>query len=290
MQISDNENYDNKIFDEVDTEEKQEEAFEEAYFTEKKPSKMSIIIPLVAILIVAILLGALLLFTKFGNKNDKNVDDKIVEYAEATSSPEVDSSVESDIVSREETPSEEPEVSSEPSPSPIVEELPPIESPSPIMEVEVKDYTKIKYDIKQNLSEMEGFFNENNLQALSDLAHLDRFIAMSYAYRNTSEYAYFGDVNSDGKPHGKGVAVYADNQYYCGDWVNGKREGAGVWIHYHIHLTPNSNDPVTFHEYLGEFKNDLPDGQGQDHYEYDNSMLIKNIFVCGMTRMPNSNG
>lgn len=147
---------------------------------------------------------------------------------------------------------------------------------APVMELNINNYKNVKFDSGRNLQEMEGYFKEGNQAALDDLAHLDRYIAMSFSLRGTEEYIYFGDTNSAGLPHGTGIAVYADNQYYYGEWVNGKREGFGWWEHFHIHLTKNHNDMITFHQYKGDFKDDLPNGSGQDHYEYDVSKVLDN--------------
>ena len=149
-------------------------------------------------------------------------------------------------------------------------------SEEPVMELDVKNYSKVKYDTKSNLMELEDYFNQGNWEAVDDLVHLDRFIAMSYEFRGTDEFAYYGDVDSSGEPNGKGVAVYADNKYYFGDWKNGVRSGNGTWVHFHIHLKTNYTDVITYHQYVGEFRNDYPEGQGQDHYEYDPIIMQDN--------------
>lgn len=149
-------------------------------------------------------------------------------------------------------------------------------SNEPVMELDVKNYSKVKYDAKSNLMELEDYFNQGNWEAVDDLVHLDRFIAMSYEFRGTDEFAYYGDVDSAGKPNGKGVAVYADNKYYFGDWKDGVRSGSGTWVHFHIHLKTNYTDVITYHQYVGEFRNDYPEGQGQDHYEYDPIIMQDN--------------
>jgi len=253
---------------------------DEFFEDDKKSNKLGLIIAIVTFVFIV---GAVFCFLFiFLGKKDKpdtdNVDATVVDYSEN----DVENTTEdtTEIFDRTEEETKTPEPTPEPTPTPLeseeVEEEPLPVVEGPIMELDVKDYSKVKYNTKTNLSEMEGYFNENNLDALYDLAHLDRFIAMSYAYKNTTDFAYYGDVNSEGQPDGKGIAVYADNQYYCGEWKNGLREGSGVWIHYHIHLKTNLKDPITFHEYIGNFKNDLPNGHGQDHYEYDSVLLVKN--------------
>jgi hypothetical protein len=33
------------------------------------------------------------------------------------------------------------------------------------------------------------------------------------------------------KPHGNGKMIYANGDYYCGEWVNGIKEGRGLQIY-----------------------------------------------------------
>lgn len=247
--------------------------FEEEFF--KDDSVKNTKIAIVAACVVGFIVLLVICFFLIGNdkKTDEKPDETISKYNEIESEPIPTEN--NNVISREEK--EEPTLTPLPSPSPTPidedtnEEA--VTNDGPVMELNVNNYSKIKFDTKSNLKEMEGYFDSNNLSALSDLAHLDRFIAMSYALRNTTDYYYYGDVNSNGEPDGKGIAVYADNQYYSGEWSNGVRQGKGVWVHYHIHLSKNLTDPITFHQFIGQFSNDLPNGEGQDHYEYDPNLL-----------------
>ena len=136
-----------------------------------------------------------------------------------------------------------------------------------------KDYSKIKFETQSQLKEMMSYWSENNQKALDDLVNLDRNKAMSWSLKGTENYYYYGDVNAAGKPHGVGIAVYADNRYYYGDWENGLRSGNGTWMHYHIHESTNKTDLYTYHQYTGGWKNDLPDGEGSEHYDYEMELL-----------------
>ena len=92
-----------------------------------------------------------------------------------------------------------------------------IPSPTPykeIMEAGKTDYSKVKFNKDVQLQEMMAYWEDNNQQALDDLAKLDRYIAMSWQLKGTTDFYYCGDVNGNGQPEGKGIAVYADNQYY----------------------------------------------------------------------------
>lgn len=127
-------------------------------------------------------------------------------------------------------------------------------------------YKGLAIDINSQLVEMYGYFEAGNLDAVRDLAHLDRFEAMSYKLQGTNNFYYYGGTDSNGKPSGKGLAVYANDQYYYGDWADGVRSGQGTWISYYPDY---STYVVTEHMYSGAFANDLPNGQGQEHYDYN---------------------
>lgn len=151
-------------------------------------------------------------------------------------------------------------------------------SPTPYREIMEKvDYSKVKFDKDAQLKEMMAYWEDNNQKALDDLANLDRFIAMSWTLSGTDDCYYYGDTDSQGHPEGKGIAVYADNQYYYGDWKNGVRSGNGTWIHYHIHQEENTTDLYTYHQYTGGWADDLPQGKGSEHYDYNLELLKKGI-------------
>lgn len=154
-----------------------------------------------------------------------------------------------------------------------------ISSPTPykeVMEAGKKDYSKIAFHKEEQLRDMMAYWEDNNQKALNDLVYLDHYIAMSYSLHNTTDFYYYGDTDGQGRPNGKGIAVYADNQYYYGDWKDGERNGEGTWFHYHIHLIENKSDLYTYHQYTGGWAGDLPDGEGSEHYDYDKSLLQEN--------------
>lgn len=252
-----------------------DENFEEEFFKEDNSHNNKIALLAAAIVALLAVIVVLVVIWPFGKKDNdtKEIQEAILDYDDSAKEPIPTES--SNVMSRDEeepTPSPTPQPTEEPSTDEDNEETEVEEGP--VMELNVNNFSKVKYNTKENLKEMEGYFTQNNLQALSDLAHLDRFMAMSYALRGSNEFYYYGDVNSDGQPDGRGIAVYADNQYYCGGWSNGLRQGDGVWVHYHIHLSKNLTDPITFHQFTGHFANDVPNGEGQDHYEYDSNLLV----------------
>ena len=138
------------------------------------------------------------------------------------------------------------------------------------------DFGKVEYNKDEQLAEMMSYWEDGNQKALDDLANLDRFKAMSWALRGSKDFYYYGERNAEGKPHGKGIAVYADNQYYYGDWENGLRSGSGRFMHYHIHGDKNTTDLYTYHQYTGYWKGDLPEGEGSEHYDLNKSVMKGN--------------
>ncbi len=158
------------------------------------------------------------------------------------------------------------------------EETLPDASPTPFQEVmkAQKDYSKVTFHKEEQLKDMMAYWSDNNQKAINDLVYLDHYLAMSWSLKGTKNFYYYGDTNADGQPNGKGVAVYADNQYYYGDWANGKRSGNGTWMHFHVHQTENKNDLYTYHHYTGGWANDLPQGEGSEHYDYDMNLVTGN--------------
>ena len=144
----------------------------------------------------------------------------------------------------------------------------------PITGAELKDsYKNVKYNTDAQLKEMYTYWSDGNTDAVRDLAHLERFEAMSYTLKGTKDYYYYGDKDSSGRPNGKGLAVYADSQYYFGSWKDGIRSGEGTWICFYPEYSDNV---VTEHLYTGGWSGDFPDGEGQEHLDYKTDRMAEN--------------
>lgn len=141
--------------------------------------------------------------------------------------------------------------------------------------VDIEDENDVAYSKEFILNEALPYFADNNQDAIWDLAHLKRYVKLSEELEGTDKYYYNGDVNSDGLPHGQGLAIYENNSYYYGGWVNGVRSGSGTWFRFYIGKKNKSNamGKYTAHSYSGEWAEDLPNGQGAEHYEVDISKL-----------------
>ncbi|MBE5825579.1 MAG: hypothetical protein E7307_02985 [Butyrivibrio sp.] len=136
-------------------------------------------------------------------------------------------------------------------------------------------YKGVQYNVYEQLKELSGYWSEGNMEAVRDLVHLERFEAMSYSLEGSNSFYYYGEMDSESLPNGTGLAVYANDQYYYGQWVNGVRSGDGTWFSFYPGY---SNYVVTEHMYSGQWSMDKPGGKGQEHYDYNpghmNSMDI----------------
>jgi hypothetical protein len=143
---------------------------------------------------------------------------------------------------------------------------------------EIRDvYKKLSIDVEAQMNEMASYWSQGNMDAVRDLGNLDRFEAMSYKLNGTKDFFYYGDVDANGVPNGKGLACYANDQYYYGDFVDGVRSGEGCWISFYPEYDQNV---VKEHMYSGKWSGDLPNGEGQEHYDYDqNYMNDEDIYV-----------
>lgn len=237
-----------------------------------------VLVKVVPFVLIILILAVTLIVNRVKKDSDGQTEDlqqSIMDYADENRTAETSSAV-----SAQPSPSAGKESSTENETAEDTEEEQMIPSPTPykeIMEAGKTDYSKVKFDKDAQLQEMMTYWEDNNQKALDDLAKLDRYIAMSWQLKGTTDFYYYGGVNANGQPEGKGIAVYADNQYYYGDWKEGVRSGTGTWIHYHIHPTDNAKDLYTYHQYTGGWAGDLPEGEGSEHYDYNLALLAEGV-------------
>ena len=134
--------------------------------------------------------------------------------------------------------------------------------------------TERKQDDGQ-LKELFEYWDAYKLDAVADLVRLERLQKISEELEGTRNFYYYGSVDRLGRPSGKGLAVYADNTYYCGEWKEGLRHGKGMWLEVAIYTEDNKNHNlgVIEHSYNGQWSKDLPNGEGQEHFSYDYNVL-----------------
>lgn len=133
-----------------------------------------------------------------------------------------------------------------------------------------ENLSAVEIDLSRQMSEMKGYWEAGNMEAVEDLAYLPRYRAASEKLSGSTKYYYFGDTDADNRPNGKGLAMYTDNQYYYGEWVNGVRSGSGMWIKYYVYAKgAKAKDSLYLqHSYSGMWSNDLPNGEGAEHYDF----------------------
>lgn len=141
--------------------------------------------------------------------------------------------------------------------------------------VDIEDENDVSYTKEYILKEALPYFESNNQNAIWDLAHLKRYVKLSKELENTNSFYYQGDVDSEGKPDGKGLAIYGQNSYYYGEWSHGVRSGEGTWFRFYIQQKNKTNamGKYTAHSYSGCWADNLPNGQGAEHYEVDITKL-----------------
>lgn len=242
-------------------------------FDQEKAKIIVTILPFVLIVLVLFITFVVSAVKNKNNSENRNEDlqESIMDYADENM-PEQNAGEKQEIAAA--TPAQtgvEEKTDGKADASPLPEQTPYQE----IMQNGTVDYSKITYDKDSQLKEMMGYWADSNQKALDDLASLDRFRAMSYSLRGSTDFYYYGDKDSNGLPSGTGIAVYADNQYYYGTWKDGKRDGKGTFIHYHVHNDSKNTDLYTYHQYTGGFANDLPDGEGSEHFDFNTANFKK---------------
>ncbi len=137
----------------------------------------------------------------------------------------------------------------------------------------------VEIDLPRQMSEMKGYWEAGNMEAVEDLAYLPRYRAASEKLSGTTKYYYFGDTDENKRPNGKGLAMYTDNQYYYGEWENGVRSGGGMWVKFYVYdQNAKAKDSIYLqHSYSGTWGNDLPNGDGAEHYDFIDENLESNV-------------
>lgn len=137
----------------------------------------------------------------------------------------------------------------------------------------------VEIDLPRQMSEMKGYWEAGNMEAVEDLAYLPRYRAASQKLSGTTKYYYFGDTDSQNRPHGKGLAMYTDNQYYYGEWKDGLRSGSGMWIKFYVYdqNAKAKDSRYLQHSYSGAWSDDLPNGEGHEHFDFIDENLEENV-------------
>lgn len=247
----------------------------------QKPYMTTVLLGIIVVLLVCIIVLVLLLPGRRKQSADEvngDVQQSITDYAKEQQQNDYvpDTSEEAIIAEPAENEQEEKE-SEQDEEEEEDEETEPVaaDSDKTAVVVDVEDENDVSYTKEYILNEALPYFADNNQDAIWDLAHLKRYVKLSSGLEGTNQYYYTGDVNGSGRPNGKGLAIYEDNSYYYGDWSDGVRSGQGTWYRFYISEKSKRNAMGKYmaHSYAGEWANDLPNGQGAEHYDVDISKL-----------------
>lgn len=241
-----------------------------------------VLLGIIAILLICILilLGAVFLRNKREDVAERDTQQSITDYAREQQELEQQELEQQTIQDKDIPKKKEESVQTIPERKPVIEE---VEEEAPVSEaeemkavvVDIEDENDEAYTKEFILKEAYPHFEANNQDAIWDLAHLKRYVKLSRGLLGTGEYYYQGDVDSSGVPHGTGLAIYERNSYYFGEWSHGKRSGKGTWFRFYIGQKNKANAMGAYvsHSYAGEWDNDLPGGEGAEHYEVDVSKI-----------------
>ena len=136
-------------------------------------------------------------------------------------------------------------------------------------------------DVQQILGNLADYWSKSDMQAVDYLLRMDKYRYLSQMLAGTNDYFYYGASDSDGKPDGTGLCVYAGNQYYYGHFQNGSREGTGFWYQIFVKdgAYSKANEGIYAHTYNGDWADDLPNGKGQEHLDIDVRYLDREIIT-----------
>lgn len=265
---------------EPDRNNKQEDQGEEAESFLQKPVMTKILLTVIAVLLICILILLTIVIGRRdrGAEADQDLQQNIADYAQSQQELGGQTLDEEDVPVPVEKPAAEEE---EPEEEEAKEQEEPEEEPASADDdktavvIDIEDENDEAYTKEFILKEAYPFFADNNQEAIWDLAHLKRYVKLSKGLEGTEDYYYQGDVDGDGKPHGTGLAIYEKNSYYFGQWSHGERSGQGTWYRYYINQKNKTNAMGVYmsHSYAGEWRNNLPNGQGAEHYDVDISKL-----------------
>lgn len=256
---------------------RQDERDEEKESLWQKPVTTKILLAVIAVLLICILflLSMMMFGRNRGTEADKSLEQSITDYAKTQQELD-EQAVEEETFAPEEVPAAEEEEPEEEEPAEEEAEEPvSADEDKTAIVVDIEDENDEAYTKEFILKEAYPFFADNNQDAIWDLAHLKRYVKLSKGLEGTGDYYYQGDVDGEGRPNGTGLAIYEKNSYYFGQWSHGVRSGQGTWFRYYISQRNKENAMGVYmsHSYAGEWKNNLPNGQGAEHYDVDISKL-----------------
>jgi len=250
----------------------------ESFLQSAAATKFLLAIIAVLLICILILLGAVFLRGKKDDTAKQDLQQSIMDYAKKQQELEEQTIQDEDVSAKltEDASSENEDLAQMSVSGSSLEEEPVSEAEEmKATVVDIEDENDAAYTKEFILKEAYPHFEANNQDAIWDLAHLKRYVKLSRGLLGSGEYYYQGDVDTDGNPHGTGLAIYEKNSYYFGEWSHGKKSGKGTWFRFYIGQKNKQNAMGVYvsHSYSGEWENDLPNGEGAEHYEVDISKI-----------------
>lgn len=250
----------------------------ESFLQSAAATKFLLAIIAVLLICILILLGAVFLRGKKDDTAKQDLQQSIMDYAKKQQELEEQTIQDEDVSAKltEDASSESEDLAQMSVSGSSLEEEPVSEAEEmKATVVDIEDENDEAYTKEFILKEAYPHFEANNQDAIWDLAHLKRYVKLSRGLLGSGEYYYQGDVDTDGNPHGTGLAIYEKNSYYFGEWSHGKKSGKGTWFRFYIGQKNKQNAMGVYvsHSYSGEWENDLPNGEGAEHYEVDISKI-----------------
>ncbi|MDO4283933.1 MAG: hypothetical protein Q4C60_01230 [Eubacteriales bacterium] len=140
-------------------------------------------------------------------------------------------------------------------------------------------YPQTVADAVAQLQELAAYWEQGDMAAVEELIRSERFRYMSQLLQEAKGFYYYGEKGVDTLPDGKGIAVYAGDQYYYGTWRAGRRDGEGTWIRIFDEDGSYSreNEGLLYHSYTGEWADGYPNGEGQEHMDYDQEYMTRRV-------------
>ena len=263
-----------------DNDKKWDEREEEREGILQKAVTTRVLLGIIAVLLIFILVLLTIVVSSRKNRQeetDSDLQQTITDYAkEQQEMEEQVLSEEEKKPAVEQTVPEETEEEEEEESEPEEEEEPvSADNEKTAIVVDVEDENDEAYTKEFILKEAYPYFADNKQDAIWDLAHLKRYVKLSKGLEGTGDYYYQGDVDGEGKPHGKGLAIYEKNSYYFGDWSHGVRSGKGTWFRFYINQKNKNNAMGVYMSHIssGAWADNLPNGEGAEHYDVDISKL-----------------
>ncbi|MBD5508727.1 MAG: hypothetical protein HDR05_11975 [Lachnospiraceae bacterium] len=257
--------------------EQEQDKMEERESLLQKPVMTRILLGIIAVLLICILVLLLLVSIQNGQK-PQDLQQNITDYAKQQENLEqtLEEEPQQEQTVEQGKPLETQIELTEDVEEELKEEIASADDEKTAVVVDIEDESSEAYTKEFILKEAYPHFEANNQDAIWDLAHLKRYVKLSKGLEGTGDFYYQGDVDDEGKPNGTGLAIYEKNSYYFGQWSHGVRSGQGTWFRFYINQKNKTNAMGTYmsHSYAGAWENNLPNGQGAEHFDVDISKMM----------------